>query len=267
MNDALEGKNVFITGATGTSGVGIGVVMAVLEAGGIPIINGRNPARLAEARDRFPEAVIIQGDVAIASDVDRMMRESIERVGTVHHLVNNAGIGLHKAPHLCEESDFDTLIGVDYRGNWLVTRAWLRHVLDDGKRGLNSAAAVNISSVHAQKTIPGYGLYASAKGAVDSLTRALAVHYGRSGIRFNGVAPGYVHADQNMELLRNWTDDPEAWVKEVINEHQATPAPIDPLDVGRVVAFLLSDASKAMTGQTLTVDAGNTALLFPLNFV
>jgi NAD(P)-dependent dehydrogenase (short-subunit alcohol dehydrogenase family) len=263
----LTGRNVLVTGAAGTSGVGVGVVMAVLEAGGCPIINDHNADRLAGAKVRFPRAEVIQGDIARGAEVDAMMRELAARVGTVHHLVNNAGVGLHKAPHLCEEADFDTLIGVDFRGNWLMTRAWLRHVLANPGQPVAGASAVNISSVHAQKTMPGYGLYAGAKGAVDSFTRALAVHYGREGIRFNGVAPGYVHSEQNLNLLRNWTDNPAAWVENLLKNHQATPVAIEPMDVGRVVAFLLSDASRAMTGQMLTVDAGNTSLLFPNNFV
>ena len=262
----LTGRNVLITVAAGSSGVGAGVVMAVLEAGGRPLINDRDAARLATAKARFPEAEIFLGDIASAQDVEAMMRQITAQVGTVHHLVNNAGVGLYKAPHLCEEADFDTLIGVDFRGMWLMTRAWLRQVLADSGPPVANASAVNVSSVHAQQTIPGYGLYAGAKGAVDSFTRGLAVHYGKLGIRFNSVAPGYVHSDQSLELLRNWTDDPAAWVADVLKHHQATPAAIAPVDVGRVVVFLLSEASRAMTGQTVTVDAGLTSHLFPNNF-
>ena len=268
MTIDLAGRNVLITGAAGDSGVGVGVVMAVLEAGGRAIINDRDATRLAEAKVRFPAAEVFQADISSAAEVEAMMREITERVGTVHHLVNNAGVGLHKAPHLCEEADFDTLVGIDFRGTWLVTRAWLRHVLGDGEDPrVASASAVNISSVHAQKAMAGYALYAGAKGAVDSFTRGLAVHYGKHGIRFNAVAPGYVHSDQNIDLIRNWTDDPAAWVADLLQNQQATPAVIDPVDVGRVVAFLLSGTSRAMSGQILTVDAGSTALLYPNNFV
>ncbi|MFZ4780457.1 MAG: SDR family NAD(P)-dependent oxidoreductase [Terrimicrobiaceae bacterium] len=263
----LQNKRVLITGATGTSGVGFGAVQAVLEAGGLPIINGRSPEKLAEARERFPEADTVLGDIAKAEDVARMFDELAGRHDRIDCLVNNAGIGLHKAPHDCEEADFDNLVGVDFRGTWLVTRAWLRHLLNRNDEAEFPASAVNVSSVHAQKTMPGYGLYAGAKGAVDSFTRGLAVHYGKNGIRFNGVAPGYVHSDQNMDLVRNWTDDPAGWVNELVQNHQVTPQPIDPISIGRIIVFLLSDAASAISGQTITADAGNTALLFPNNFV
>ena len=256
-----------ITGAAGTSGVGFGVVQAVIESGGRPIINGRNAARLDEAKERFPTAVTVQGDISDAVEVERLFSEAIEQVGRVDYLVNNAGIGLHKAPHLCEEADFDRLIGVDFRGAWLMARAWLRHVLGEEEQVTGPAALVNISSIHGQKTMPGYGLYAAAKGGVDALTRSLAVHYGRYGIRVNGVAPGYVHSEQNYDLIRNWTEDPAAWVDDLIQNHQALPTQIEPVDVGRVVVFLLSEQARAMTGQTLVVDGGSTELLYPMNFV
>ena len=263
----LDDCNVLITGAAGSSGVGIGVVQAVIEAGGRPLINGRNQQRLAEAKERFPSAEVISGDIAVAADTKRMVAELAERVGRIHFLVNNAGIGLHKAPHLAEEADFDKLIGVDFRGTWLMTKAWLTHVLAEEGKANPAAAAVNISSVHAEKAMPGYGIYAGAKGAVESFTRGLAVHYGRLGVRFNCVAPGYVHSDQNLDLIRNWTDDPAGWVEDLIQNHQATPQLIEPIDVGRTVVFLLSEAAKAVTGQTLTVDAGSTSLLYPMDFV
>ncbi len=263
----LKNCNVLITGAAGGSGVGIGVVKAVIEAGGRPVINGRNQNRLAEAKERFPLAEVIQGDVSVSADTERMVAELADRVGRIHFLVNNAGIGLHKPPHLTDEEDFDRLIGVDFRGTWLMTKAWLKHVLGENEKANPPAAAVNISSVHARKAMPGYGIYAGAKGAVESFTRGLAVHYGRFGVRFNSVAPGYVHSEQNLDLIRNWTDDPEAWVRDLIQNHQATPQLIEPIDVGRTVVFLLSDAAKAVTGQTLTVDGGSTALLYPMNFV
>lgn len=263
----LEGRHVLVTGATGSSGVGVGVVEAVIEAGGRPLINGRDEGKIAEARERFPSAEFIQGDISVGKDAQRMVSDLAERVGRIHYLVNNAGIGLHKAPHECGEADFDRLMNVDFRGTWLMTKAWLAHVLGAETKADPPAAAVNISSVHAQKTMPGYGIYAGAKGAVDSFTRGLAVHYGRLGVRFNGVSPGYVHSEQNLDLIRNWTEDPAGWISDLIHNHQAMPEVIEPIDVGRVVVFLLSDEATAVTGQTITVDRGSTSLLYPMNFV
>jgi len=263
----LHGQAVLITGSSGTAGVGIGVVEAVREAGGLPILNARAKEKLETALQRFPGAVGVVGDVSKPEDARRMIAEASQHLGMVHHLVNNAGIGLHCSPHECAEAEFDRLFGIDVRGLWLMTRAWLQHRLDGNDKVQGPAGLVNISSVHGERTMPGYAIYAGAKGAVEGLTRGLAVHYGPAGIRCNAVSPGYVHSDQNFELIANWADDPQDWVDRHTNEQQALPELIDPVDVGRVVTFLLSPSAAKMTGQVITVDAGLTKMLYPRSFV
>lgn len=263
----LRGQAVLITGSCGTAGVGIGVVEAVREAGGLAILNARAQAKLDAALKRFPGSVGVVGDVSKPEDAARMIAEASQHLGVVHHLVNNAGIGLHQAPHACSEDEFDRLFGIDVRGLWLVTRAWLQHRLGEEGKVQGPAALVNISSVHGERTMPGYAIYAGAKGAVEGMTRGLAVHYGPAGIRCNAVSPGYVHSDQNFDLIANWADDPQDWVNRHTHDQQALPELIDPVDVGRVVTFLLSAGAAKMTGQVITVDAGLTKMLYPRSFV
>ncbi len=266
----LNGQNVLITGSAGKSGVGVGVVEAVLEAGGTPIVNSRKDDHLAEALERYPDAVGVVGNVSEAADCARMIDEAKERVGVIHHLVNNAGIGLQKAVHETDEAEFDRLFGTDVRGMFLLTRAWLNHRLTraggDADRVDGPAAVVNVSSVHSQQTIKNYTIYAAAKGAVDAFTRGLAVHYGPMGVRCNAVSPGLVNSEQNEDLLGNLSPDASAFAKGVVNDYQVINDPIDPLNVGRVVVFLLSDHAASTTGQNITVDAGNTLLLFARSF-
>jgi NAD(P)-dependent dehydrogenase (short-subunit alcohol dehydrogenase family) len=128
------------------------------------------------------------------------------------------------------------------------------------KKGL-TGNIVNVSSVHARATIPGYTLYASAKSAVEGLTRGMAVDLGSRNIRVNAIAPGYVHAEQNYALIRAWTDQPEQWVAEYIYKEQVIYRKIQPEDCGHAAAFLLSDQSRCITGQTLYIDCGTTIKL------
>ncbi len=264
----LTGKRVLVTGATSSGGVGEGVLQAVAEAGGTLLINGRDPEKTRATAAKYPGSVALPGDVTIPEDIARMFAAAREKVGTVHCLVNNAGIGLCRKPHLAHEDEFDRLHNTDVRAVWLMSRAFIIQLLDASK-GLDPipGAIVNISSVHAHSTIPGYGIYAGAKAGIDGFTRGLAVEYVPQNIRCNVVAPGYVHAEQNMEMLRNWTEDPEAWVDTHTREEQALPRLIEPIDCGRVVAFLLSDASKCVTGQVLRADAGLTTMLYSRSFV
>ncbi|RYD90598.1 MAG: SDR family oxidoreductase, partial [Sphingobacteriales bacterium] len=121
---------------------------------------------------------------------------------------------------------------------------------------------VNISSVHTYSTIARYAIYASCKSAVEGLTKGMAVELGPHNIRVNAVAPGYVHSDQNYDLIKTWADDPKQWVEDVKKDHQVLFNAVEPEDCGNVVAFLLSDLSRAITGQTIYTDNGSIHLLY-----
>lgn len=258
----LQDMTVLVTGAAGI-GVGAGVCQAVHEAGGRVIVNDIDRSRAEAVVARYPGGVAAPGDVTEAGEVEAVFAAALDAAGRVDALVNNAGVGLAKFAADATEADFDRLHRLDMRGVWLVTRRYIRHRLDQGLPG----AIVNVSSVHAEATMRRYAIYASAKAAVEGLTRGVAVEYGQHGIRCNAVAPGYVHAEQNYELIRAWTDDPEGWVRDHTTNHQAIPREIEPIDCGRAAVFLLSEAGRRITGQTLRVDAGMMCMLYNHDFV
>lgn len=256
---SLMGQTVLVTGGTGV-GVGAGVCEAVIEAGGTLVINGHQPEALAKAVARHPGAFGVLGDVTSEHDADRMFREAAEQTGgPVTGLVNNAGVGLSGLFYQVSTAEFDKLYDVDVRGLWLMSRAFARQILPTGKEG----AIVNISSVHSHSTMSRYALYAGAKAAVDGLTRGMAVELGTHRLRCNSLAPGYVHADQNEDLIRSWTDDPIGWIDKHTGTQQAIPRMIEAIDCGRAAVFLLSPASRMITGQTIYLDGGMTAMIYP----
>ena len=262
MTGELEGRTVLVTGGAGF-GIGSGVCRAVAEAGGRLVVNDVDDEAAQAIADRYPETVVVPGDISDEAVVARMFA-LVEQEGIVlEGVVNNAGIGLSRAAHEAEAVQVDRLTAVDWRGVWLVSRAFTRHLIARGGRG----SIVNVSSVHAVATFRGYALYAGVKAAVEGLTRGLAVELGPHGIRCNAVAPGYVHSEQNLALIGTWSDDPEAWVAAHTAEQQVLDLEIEPIDCGRAATFLLSDASRCITGQVLRVDAGTTALLYNRSFV
>lgn len=261
LSTLLDGKNILITGGGGT-GVGFGVCEAVHRWGGRLLINDVDPEKAQAAASRYPEAIAIAGDVSQGEEVSRMFETLTQQCGPVHGLVNNAGVGLSKPTHEVEEAEFDRLYNIDVRAVWLMTRAFLRHAYAHRIQG----HIVNVSSVHAHSTQSGYAIYSSAKNAVEAFTRGVALEIGRHGMRCNAIAPGYVHAEQNYDLIRHWAEDPAHWVEAYKINQQALPYFVDAVDCGHTVAFLLSDLSKAITGQTLYVDAGKTSLLFNRDF-
>lgn len=253
----LKGKNVLVTGGGGF-GVGEGICRVLLSYGAKVIINERDDHKASIAGKKFPRAFTVVADVSKSSEVEMMFDLLGEKVGVLHGLVNNAGVGLNKPAHEATVHEFEELYDVDMKGVWLMSKFFVNQLLKNANKG----NIVNISSVHAHATIPGFALYASAKSAVEGFTRGMAVELGKYDIRVNAVAPGYVHAQQNYELISKFTDNPEQWVEDLISKEQVLHKRIEPDECGNAVAFLLSDLSSCVTGQTLYVDGGNTIKLF-----
>ena len=256
----LSGKTILVTGAAG-NGVGSGVCMAIARAGGRLIMNDVEKDALDLAAELHGAEAAYATDISDEGEVEEMFARIQSEVGALDGLVNNAGVGLSKPFDEVMAQEYDRLMGVDQRGVWLASRAFSRMTVASRDRSI-----VNVTSVHAHSTMAGYAVYASAKAGVEGLTRGLAVDLGPRGIRCNAVAPGYVHSRQNLSLISRWSDDPQAWVRDHTAWQQVIEREIEPLDCGWVAAFLLSDRSRAVTGQVIRVDAGTTSLLYGRDF-
>lgn len=258
----LKHLTVLVTGGGGT-GVGAGVCEALAGFGAKLIINDLDASRAEQAAAKYPGAMPLAADISREEEVRRMFAEVEEQGVAVNALVNNAGVGLSKEAHEVTTAEFDRLYSIDIRAVWMVSRYFVNQLLVRGETG----GIVNISSVHAFATHAKYAIYSSAKSAVEGLTRGMASELGKHGIRVNAIGPGYVHSDQNFDLIRTWSEDPEQWVRDFIHNQQAIPSIIEPVDCGHAVAFLLSDLSRSITGQTLYVDAGTTIMIMNRDFV
>ncbi len=259
--DTLRGKNILITGAGG-SGVGRGISDAILAAGGRPIFNDIDDDAADRLRERYPDQVVISGDASNEAIVERMFAQVRDEVGALHGLVNNAGVGLVKPFYSVAFEEQQRLFNVDLTATWLTAKAFTIQAMQHGIPG----SIVNISSIHAHSTTSGYALYASCKGAVESLTRGIAVEVGAHRIRCNALAPGFVESEQNESLLAALTPDPTGWVRRHISDQQALPEPVTAIDCGNLSVYLLSDLSQGITGQTIRVDAGTTSLVYGKDF-
>ncbi|GJM28050.1 MAG: beta-ketoacyl-ACP reductase [Cyclobacteriaceae bacterium] len=253
----LRGKKILVTGAGGV-GVGGGICQALDRFGATIIVNEINLDKAVSAAGKYTNAIPVQADIGDGGQIESMFQKIAGEVGIIDGLVNNAGVGLSKVAHEASEDDFDRLYDIDIKGVWQVSKAFVNQLLKAGKRG----NIVNISSVNALATMSRYALYASAKSAVEGLTTGMAVELGTHNIRVNAVAPGLVKAEQNYDLVKTWSDHPDQWMKEFPYDQQAIPEDINPVEVGNAVAFLLSEMSSAVTGQTLYVDKGTTSLIF-----
>jgi NAD(P)-dependent dehydrogenase (short-subunit alcohol dehydrogenase family) len=257
MKIDLKGKNILVTGGAG-DGLGHGICEAVEQAGGRVIVNDLTRETAREAAKKYKDALAMEGDISKAEEVNRMFDRIRQECGTVHGVVNNAGIGLGKNAIDASESEVDRLYEVDVKGIWMVCRAFVRQLLASGEVG----HIVNISSVQSFATMHRMAIYAGLKSAVNGLTKGLAVELGQYNIRCNAVAPGLVYSEQSLHMIGKWTPDPQKWMDDHKTDHQCLDFFTSARDCGNVVVFLLSDLSRSITGQTICVDNGTVNLLY-----
>lgn len=259
---SLSGKNILVTGTTG-HGVGRGVAEAIAEAGGTALVHGRTAERAEKVAAGINGAIPVAAQLQEPEEIEQMFTAACERCGVLHGLVNNAGVGLSKNAVEATLEEYEHLFAVDVRAVWLLSRLFIRHCREHGVAG----SIVNVSSIHAAATMKNYSLYSAAKGAVEALTRGLAVEFGADGIRCNAIAPGYVHSEQGLDIIGTWARDPRRWARDYVTATQPLAREIDAVECGRAAVFFLSDASNRITGEVLRVDGGSVALLFNTDLI
>jgi glucose 1-dehydrogenase len=254
----LKGKNVLVTG--GTSGIGQAIAVRFAEFGANVAINYRSRPEDAAETEQQVEAcvakvqrmgvkdVIVRGDVSKEEDVVSMFEETVDKLGGLDVLINNAGIQISRPSHELSAEDFDKVLGVNLRGAFLSAREAIKHFLAENKPGV----ITNISSVHQRIPKPNYLGYSVSKGGMQNMTTTLALEYAGQGIRVNAVGPGATITPIN----RAWVDDPEK--AEQVTSHIPIPRPGTADEMAAVVCFLASDDAAYITGQTIFVDGGLT---------
>ena len=256
----LSGKNVLITGAS--SGIGEAIAIRFAEEGANVAINYHSGADRAEAVRAKAHAaskaassstkhLTVRADVADEEQVKRMFTKVIKDFGSLDVLVNNSGIQKVAASHELEMADFDRVIGVNLRGAFLCAREAIRHFLARGGGGV----IVNNSSVHEIIPKPKYVPYSISKGGLENLTKSLALEYADRGIRVNAVGPGAIVTPINNA----WIDNPKARAE--VESHIPMGRAGTSEEIAGVFAFLASDESSYITGQTIFACGGLT--LYP----
>ena len=244
----LKGKVAIVTGAS--KGIGAGIARALAKAGASVVVNyaaSREGADkvVADITKDGGKAIAVQGDVANSADVKKIFGVSKEAFGAVDILVNNAGIYSFAPIDQANEQDFHRQFDTNVLGIVLATREAV------GQFGDKGGSVINVGSVVSEKGIPGASIYSATKGAVDALTRSLAVELGPRGIRVNTIAPGPVETEGTHAAGMVGSD--------FLNSIVAT-TPLgrigQPDDVAKVAVFLASDESAWLTGERLSASGG-----------
>lgn len=248
----LDGKIAIVTGGAG--GIGEALAIGLGIHGATVVVSSRNEESIAAVAKKITEAsgneaVAIASDVTDEASVQKMVDAVVEKYGRIDILVNAMGINIKRDAFEYPMEEWDKIFQVNVKGTMIACKV-VGKVMRDQKRG----AIVNLSSVRGIRGYTGGNTgYCATKGAVELITKALALEWAPHNIRVNAlgpalvITPGTKHIAENPELAKKY----------------AAAVPLGrigmPEDMAGAVIFLVSDAAGFVTGQTIYVDGGLTA--------
>ncbi|HEY1818869.1 MAG TPA: SDR family NAD(P)-dependent oxidoreductase [Trebonia sp.] len=241
MND-LQGKTALVTGAT--SGIGRAAAKALAALGASVIVHGRSAERgeqvVKEIGAASGQARFIAADLSQVAEIDRLAKQA----GPVDILVNNAGRSWFGPTADLDADTFDAMFAGNVRSTYFLTAA-----LAPAMAARGSGSIISLDSMAGRVGLAGGAAYSATKASVSALTRAWAAEFGPSGVRVNAVAPGPVYTDgASAELI-------DSLATTTLLGRGAQPD-----EIGSVIAFLATDGARYITGATIPVDGGRTAV-------
>lgn len=240
----LDGRSALVTGAS--RGIGAAVARALDRDGARLALAGRDgPALEAVASGLTIDPVVLEVDLSSAAAPTELAARAVAALGRVDILVNNAAVAARLPTIDVDSTLIDQLYAVNVRAPLLLIAA-LIPALSEHRCG----SVVNLSSVSGVVGTPNRAAYAATKGAVNAMSRSLAIELGPFGIRVNAVAPGVVDTDL-------WARNKAVpGVVEGIEQQTPLRRWAQPDDIADVIAFLASDAARFVTAETLCADGG-----------
>lgn len=243
----FTGKTVLITGGTGSMGSEFARAFASCGAdvalADISDVGAEDIIRECEAFGR--KAYFVPVDLLSVDSIEKMVAESIKKLGKIDILCDHAGFNNRKPAVDYTESEWDSLIGVDLKAVFFVATTVAKHMLE--KKSGKIIVTASVSAARGHKNL---SIYASAKGGIRQMIKVLAHEWADRGVNVNAIGPGYVVTRQTENYVR----DPEVFkslVSHIPMGRLGTPA-----DMASVVLFLASEGASYITGQTIFVEGG-----------
>ncbi|OAA91967.1 elongation factor P 5-aminopentanone reductase [Clostridium ljungdahlii] len=242
----LGGKVAIVTGAS--RGIGRSIAINLAKCGANVVINYKKDEKEAyKTLDMIKQAgsvgMVVQGDVSLYSNAEKMVQDTLSKMGKIDILVNNAGISKIGLFIDMREDEWNSIIDVNLKGVLNCTHSVLKHMISK-----KSGSIINISSMWGNVGAACESIYSASKGGINLFTKSIAKEMAPSNIRVNAVAPGVIDTEMN------------SWLKEDEKKNLMEDIPMGKFgqceDIAKAVCFLAGDSSAYITGQIITVDGG-----------
>ena len=245
----LKNKVAIITGAS--KGIGEAIAYALGQADAKLVINSRNQESIDQVVASFQsegiEAVAIAANTGKESEIQMLVKKTMEVYGRIDIIVNNAGTNLLQAPIVDTSSKlFDKMMDINLKGPFWLCKYAYPYLKKQG------GSIINISSVEGLQPSEGMGIYSMTKSALIMMTKTMAKEMGKDNIRVNAICPGYIRTKLTASLM-----DSEDTKAKIIGQ-QSIPHEAEPKDIAGTALLLASDAGQFFTGSVITVDGGFT---------
>ena len=238
----LENKNIILTGATG--GIGYSIVETLQNLKAKLLVTGTNEEKLQELKNKYKNLITIKQDISNHDELDSFINKCSSELGDkIDILINNAGITKDNLTIRMDKDEWNKVININLTSTFLLSKLVIKKMLKK-----KFGKIINITSVVGHTGNLGQANYSASKGGVTSMSKSLSLEYAKKNITVNCIAPGFIDTAMTEKI----NDDYKTQLKAKI--------PLDrfgtPQDIADCTAFLCSDMSNYITGETIHVNGG-----------
>ena len=240
--NSLTGKNIIVTGATG--GIGRSIIEKLYETGANILATGTKAEKLNELKSNFQNLSTLKFDISQTDKVEEFIENATNDLGgSLDCLINNAGITKDNLAIRMNLEEWQNVIDINLTSTFLTTKFAIKKMLKN-----KSGKIVNITSVVGHTGNVGQANYTASKAGIIAMSKSLAIEYAKKNININCISPGFIKTNMTEKI------DPK--FKELILAKIPSNRLGEPSDVANVTAFLSSEMSNYITGETIHVNGG-----------